>query len=56
MQEITGYKTYTDGDYSVRFPVSGIDYYEGGTKTVREYNENEELISESKYDAEGNLI
>ena len=29
-----------------------IEYHSDGTKTVREYDENNELIGETKYDAE----
>ena len=32
------------------------EYHEDGSKTVFEYDENEEVVSESRYDAAGNAI
>lgn len=33
-----------------------IEYHEDGTKTVTEYDENSEVVSETKYDAAGNVV
>lgn len=33
-----------------------IEYHKDGTKTVFEYDENDELVSETKYDAAGNVV
>ncbi len=55
VQEITGYKTYTDGDYSMRFPLSVIDYNEDGSKLVTEYNDQGEVDKETSYKADGTV-
>lgn len=55
VQEITGYKTYTDGDYSMRFPESVIDYFEDGSKLVTEYNDQGEVGKETSYNADGTV-
>lgn len=55
VREITGYKTYTDGDYSIRFPESVIDYYEDGSKLVTEYNDQGEVDKETTYKADGTV-
>ena len=55
VQEIPGYKTYTDGDYSMRFPESVIDYCEDGSKLVTEYNDRGEVGKETSYKADGTV-
>lgn len=55
VQEITGYKTYTDGDYSMRFPASVIEYNEDGSKLVTEYNDQGEVGKETSYKADGTV-
>ena len=55
VMEITGYKTYTDGEYSVRFPESVIEYYEDGSKLVTEYNDQGEVGKETTYKADGTV-
>lgn len=59
--------TYVDGRLAVedRYSVSAdgwsyksgtVEYHEDGTSTVYEYDENEELVHQETYDAQGNLI
>lgn len=55
VMEITGYKTYTDGEYSVRFPESVIEYNEDGSKLVIKYNEQGEVGKEISYNADGTV-
>lgn len=55
VQEIPSYKTYTDGEYSMRFPASVIDYYEDGSKLVTEYNDQGEVDKETSYKADGTV-
>lgn len=33
-----------------------VDYNEDGSKKVCVYNENDELLSETQYDASGNVV
>lgn len=46
--------TYDDG--WMNYPGTIIEYHEDGTKTVSEYAENDELISQTHYDTAGNAI
>ena len=40
----------------MNYPGTIIDYHEDGGKTVCVYDENDELVSETHYDADGNVI
>lgn len=40
----------------MNYPGTIIDYHEDGGKTVCVYDENDELVSQTHYDAEGNVI
>ena len=50
------YTTVTDADGWMSYPGTVIDYFDDGSKTVTEYNENDEIISIMTYDAAGNEI
>lgn len=52
----TVYKTVTEDDSSFTFPETVTTYDVDGGKTVCVYDENDELISETKYNASGNVI
>lgn len=55
VQEITGYQTYVDGEYTMRFPETVIDYYEDGTKLVTDYGDDGEVAKETYYKADGTV-
>ena len=46
--------TFEDG--WMNYPSTIIEYHEDGTRTVTEYDENDEVVSEITYDADGNVI
>lgn len=50
------YKTVTDGDGMFNYLETVTVYNEDGGKTVRVYDENAELVSETEYDASGSVI
>ena len=50
------YTTIIDDFGSMRYPSTIIDYYSDGSKTVTEYDENDEIIALTNYDAEGNVV
>lgn len=50
----TRHKVSSEGWWTYKAQV--IEYYEDGTKTVSEYDENQELVSETTYDAAGNVV
>jgi len=54
--EETVYKTVTAEDSSYTYPETVTTYNEDGSKTVCVYNENDELVSETTYDADGNMV
>lgn len=54
-QELT-YKTAQSTDESYTYPETVVEYDEAGGKTVFVYDENDNLVSETKYDAAGNEI
>lgn len=47
---------YALDEYGWSYKAKETEYYEDGSKTVYEYDEDGELVSETKYDAEGNEI
>lgn len=52
----TIYATVTDGDFSVTFPETVTEYDADGGKTVTVIDENDNIISQIRYDADGNAI
>lgn len=54
-QEIT-YKIVTEEDGMYSYPETIAEYDEDGGKTVSVYDENDELVSETKYDTSGNVV
>lgn len=54
-QEIT-YKTVYGENETFTYPETIAEYDEDGSKTVSVYNENDEVVSETKYDPEGNVV
>lgn len=52
----TVYKIVTEEDGVVSYPETVINYNEDGSKTVCIYDENGETVSETKYNASGNVI
>ena len=50
------YKIVVTEDYSLGYPETVITYHEDGSYTVCVYNESDEILSETNYDAEGNII
>ena len=50
------YKTVETEDYSVNFPETVTQYNDDGSKTVTVYDENDEIVSQTNYDSEGNVI
>jgi len=50
------YTTVTDEDGWMNYPGTVIEYHDDGSKTVTEYDENDNVISETKYDAAGNIV
>lgn len=50
------YVTVTDEYGWMSYPQTIIYYHADGSKTVEEYNENDELVSETVYDAAGNVV
>ena len=50
------YTTVIDGDGRMSYPGTEINYHSDGSKTVTEYDENDEIISETTYDAAGNVV
>ncbi|MBQ9832855.1 MAG: hypothetical protein IJO48_03885 [Clostridia bacterium] len=47
------YTLTSDGSY---YKSKATEQFEDGTKTVSEYDENKELITQARYDADGNVI
>lgn len=52
----TVYKTATDNGNVYSYPETVTTYYGDGSKTVCVYNEFNELVSETNYDASGNAV
>lgn len=52
----TVYATVTTEDGSMTYPETVTEYGEDGTKTVTVYNENDEIVSQTHYDANGAVI
>ena len=52
----TVYKIVIEDDGMFSYPETVTTYNEDGSKTVCVYDENDELISETKYDASGNVV
>lgn len=52
----TVYATVTDEYGSTTYPETVTEYGENGEKTVTVYNENDEMVSETRYDANGNVL
>lgn len=50
------YKLVTEEDGWMNYPGTVIDYHDDGSKTVTEYDENDEIISATTYDAAGNVM
>lgn len=50
------YKLLVEADGTMNYPETVTTYEEDGGKTVCVYNENDDLLSETKYDASGNVI
>ena len=50
------YKTVEFDDGTATYPETVTEYQEDGGKTVTVYNENDEVVSETRYDADGNVI
>ena len=50
------YKLIETPDYTVNFQEIVTEYDADGGKTVTVYDENDEVLSETKYDADGNVI
>lgn len=50
------YKTVTQDGGSYTYPETITTYHEDGSKTVCVYNENDELVRETEYDADGNVV
>ena len=49
------YKIFEDDEFKMSYPETIINYHEDGGKTVYVYNELDELISTTHYDADGNV-
>lgn len=65
--EVLSFGVYSDEEYTMRYPKTTVDYYEDGSKTVTEYEADDSritfeydaagnLVKETAYDAEGNII
>lgn len=52
----TTYKIVIEGDGMFSYPETVVTYNEDGSKIICEYDENASLVSETKYDASGNVI
>ena len=50
------YKLVTEEDGWMNYPGTVIDYHDDGSKTVTEYDENDEIISATTCDAAGNVM
>lgn len=52
----TIYATATTESGSTTYPETVTEYHEDGSKTVTVYSENDEILSQTHYDANGNVI
>lgn len=50
------YKIVVGDDYATGYPETVTTYHEDGTKTVCVYDESENVLSETNYDAAGNVV
>lgn len=56
LEQESTYGVVTESDGMYTYTETSVFYESDGSKTVYAYNENGELVSETKYDASGNVI